>query len=349
MPSTNLHLRYVKENLSRGNLKNLFMFSSREILLKSGTNRYSPLFPHRLFIECTSRCNLKCKMCPRRMSSIKVSNSDLPFEVMKSWINQLPYTSIVDLTGLGEPLILNDVFDRISFVKSSGKICTLFSNGTLMSEEKSKKLLLSKLDQLSFSIDSPDPKTYSKIRVGATLENVIGNISKLVKLRDKSKSDLILNVNMVVMKQNLNQMSRMVEICNEMGLDYVNFSDLNYQLNMHIDQNLKKESIRNLERKTIEKAFKTAKDRAAECGIRAFFPRIERGKPHNYFCRQPFRMIVVTLEGNIRPCCGVHNYHVGNAYKEKLMDIWNGKKYVKFRKNLDSDNPPLFCRECHSF
>jgi radical SAM protein with 4Fe4S-binding SPASM domain len=40
---------------------------------------------------------------------------------------------------------------------------------------------------------------------------------------------------------------------------------------------------------------------------------------------------------------------MGNAFREKLNKIWNGKKYQEFREKMKSNKPPESCRKCPKF
>jgi radical SAM protein with 4Fe4S-binding SPASM domain len=70
-------------------------------------------------------------------------------------------------------------------------------------------------------------------------------------------------------------------------------------------------------------------------------------------CRRPSTLVYVTVSGNVLPCCfapWITNHYegviLGNLYKEPLEKIWWGKRYLDFRRNLQTKEPPEPCRKC---
>jgi radical SAM protein with 4Fe4S-binding SPASM domain len=59
--------------------------------------------------------------------------------------------------------------------------------------------------------------------------------------------------------------------------------------------------------------------------------------------------IVVNWDGSIVPCCfDMNNLFVfGNAFKEKIKNIWNNKKYISFRRRILTNKKSIpLCRDC---
>jgi radical SAM protein with 4Fe4S-binding SPASM domain len=61
----------------------------------------------------------------------------------------------------------------------------------------------------------------------------------------------------------------------------------------------------------------------------------------------------VTANGNVLPCCispwVTRDYRalvLGNVFRERFADIWNGERYRKFRTDFEGDAPPDPCRGC---
>jgi radical SAM protein with 4Fe4S-binding SPASM domain len=60
-----------------------------------------------------------------------------------------------------------------------------------------------------------------------------------------------------------------------------------------------------------------------------------------------------TATGRALPCCiapfsmhGYDSFTLGDATQQSLREIWNGDRYVEFRANLMSSQPPRACANC---
>ena len=171
-------------------------------------------FPIHLDIDVTNRCNLKCIMCPRT-------------ELVKEgefWeegdLSPYTYRGIVDdgiksgkrfgglrsikYNILGEPLLHSQLNWMIWYAKNVGVVDTMLNtNGALLTESLSKSLIMSGLDKLFFSFDSPNRETYNKIRIGTNYDKVLGNIKRFMEIREEFGSiNPLTRVSMVLMDIN---------------------------------------------------------------------------------------------------------------------------------------------------
>ena len=64
-----------------------------------------------------------------------------------------------------------------------GIVTRFHTNGTLLDEDKSRRLIDSGLDQFAFSFDGFDAETYEKIRVNAKFEKTVGNIVRFLEIK----------------------------------------------------------------------------------------------------------------------------------------------------------------------
>lgn len=159
--------------------------------------------PTILYIESTNRCNLECKMCPRRLMSRP--QIDMSLELFEGVIGQLDArrTELVVLHSDGEPLLNPHIFAMIRSAKSRGLQVMTSTNATLLDEAAAREFFDSGLDVLTLSIDGITPDVYEFIRKGANFQQVIENIKRFLEMKKAGKPFTILQ--MIKMKENEHQ------------------------------------------------------------------------------------------------------------------------------------------------
>ena len=90
--------------------------------------------------ELTRNCNLNCVHC-RAAASKGPYDGELTLQQCKQVIDQISAFSspTIILTG-GEPLLRPDIFDLIEYGTRKGLRLVMAINGTLLTEEKARKL-----------------------------------------------------------------------------------------------------------------------------------------------------------------------------------------------------------------
>ncbi|GAI85757.1 unnamed protein product, partial [marine sediment metagenome] len=144
--------------------------------------------PVRLWVEITSRCNLKCRLCVNKdiPPSLK---GDMDFDLYKKIINEAAGNVYdINLFHRGEPLLHPKLIPIISYAKSRGIKTRIHTNATLLNPELSKKIILSGLDLISFSFDGYTKETYEKNRIGASYEKSLNNIIDFLRIKKELKS-----------------------------------------------------------------------------------------------------------------------------------------------------------------
>lgn len=145
-------------------------------------------FPIHLDIETSISCNLKCVMCFHGRNPIPQQFMDITlYEKILKEIEQYHLDSI-KFQLRGEPLLDDRLPEFIAMAKERGVIETMINtNGTLLTPEKSYKLITSGLDKIIFSVEGHNKKIYEKIRVGAKFGTVLNNIKEFRHMRDMLK------------------------------------------------------------------------------------------------------------------------------------------------------------------
>jgi len=268
-------------------------------------------FPIHLDLESTRKCNLRCPMCPRtiKLERGELEEGDMDFRLYKKVIDEGSENGLysVKLNLLGEPLCCKDLPKMIKYAKKKRIIDVMINtNGVLLTEDMSKKLIDAGLDKLFISFDSPTKKIYESIRIGAKFENVLENVKTLVKIRDENNLRYpITRVSMVLMKENKNELPKFIKLWAPI-VDIVAYEDyIDYNVDYGTPQLMDKES-----RRTTRLL----------------------GRP-DFLCSQLYQRLAVLYNGKIGLCCEDYDAEceLGDAWVDSIKKVWTGKKLQMIR------------------
>ncbi|OGS23960.1 MAG: hypothetical protein A2297_01100 [Elusimicrobia bacterium RIFOXYB2_FULL_48_7] len=313
-------------------------------------------------VEVTSKCNLKCTMCPRRAFESPDKNMDRDLFVKLS--RDFNLFKMVDLTGWGEPLMHPSFFEFVRIAKSKRCLVKYVSNGVAFNQSVAEETLKTGVDWIVFSVDSPDKTTYREIR-GADLDKVASNIGYLSELKKKNglKYPLI-DIAIVISRKNIAQLPEMVKYSKEIGASRLVVN------NVHVIS--KKEDIdillfkidqsQRIDEQQRDTAVAESKKTAAEVDLDLSFCFSSfEPKKLDRCVLDIEKTMFIDSEGNISACCDLGHpvpgyldcntvvkntqLNFGNVRNQSIMEIYNSKAYADFRKRIKSGVPDE-CRHC---
>ncbi len=141
-------------------------------------------FPIHLDIEATSSCNLKCPFCITTYSNFK--KGFMKYELFKSIIDEGSEKGLysIKLNWRGESMIHPKLSEMISYAKKKGIIDVFINtNATLLTEEKSNRLIDAGIDRIIISFEGYEKKFYESQRIGAIFEDTLKNIKNLMSIK----------------------------------------------------------------------------------------------------------------------------------------------------------------------
>ena len=168
--------------------------------LKYGFKEGAEKFPLVILVATSSPCNAKCPHCPCTIQPSIRDTEDFFIrpEYFKKLVDEASsYGTAIRLSGYGEPMLHPNFFEIIEYGKSHGANLSLITNGSLLNEEKIKKLIDLDIDSIEISCDSHKKEIYEKIRVGLNFDKVVANIKKLVEVRDKANKKTSIMVSII--------------------------------------------------------------------------------------------------------------------------------------------------------
>jgi len=120
-------------------------------------------------LELTSKCNLRCGMCP--LPVLRRPYEDMPWPLVEKAESEIHGLGLKLkwLHEMGEPLLYSRVDDAIRLFPEA----SLSTNGLVLTPEIGAKLLASPLKRLRICVDSINPEVYPQLRTGGDFERLV--------------------------------------------------------------------------------------------------------------------------------------------------------------------------------
>jgi len=304
-----------------------------------------------LQIEVTSRCCLKCEMCPRSALAHQWPEIDLSWEAFQRIVPVFGYVQHVHLQGWGEPLLHPRLAEMIAAAKAAGCRVGLTTNGMGLDRETAERLVAADLNLLSVSIAGATRETHERLRVSSSFSSIIENVREIVGRRAEHPANgLKIELSYLMTKTNMAELPQAVELAGSLGVDELYAINLDYVVTP-VHDDLKVFDCASL-RDGFVRIVEEARERARRAGL-AFRPYPLDLEEVAVCEAQPTKILVVSCEGWVAPCtylalpglteiprcfqgkplC-VPATRFGNVLEHELMDIWENPAYRAFRKRF---------------
>lgn len=181
--------------------------------------------PRMITLETTSRCNLRCVMCPQGIDAVDRPKhlAEPIIEGLQRFIGQ---AKSIQLHGIGEPLASPGFWTSLGYIPA-GCNASINTNLTVLDDQRLHKLVASNIALINVSLDAATALTYQRIR-GFPFEEVLGNIRRFVACRTAAKKRLpLLYMNMTMMRSNIEEVPAFIELAADCGADQVHLWHLN--------------------------------------------------------------------------------------------------------------------------
>ncbi|MGC9315575.1 MAG: radical SAM/SPASM domain-containing protein, partial [bacterium] len=274
-------------------------------------------FPLWTIIEPANACNLNCPGCYTGGGLRKDKSDILDFEIFKKVVDGIPKSSMgILLYFRGEPMLNKRIVDMIKYAKSKGFIVRTGTNAQLIdTPELAYELVKSGLDWIRIPIDGATEESYSKYRVGGTLEKAKNAIRLLSEAKKELNSPTpTILAQFIVFKHTEDEIEEGRKIAYECGAD---------QFYLKTPMVFSAEQGKEL----LPKNKKFWRYNETPDGL-------ELKSINQNRCRRLWTYYNINVDGVVVPCCFDANkdYAMGNAFEESVREIWKKKEYMEFRK-----------------
>lgn len=292
-------------------------------------------FPLNMNFEVTTRCNLACTFCSQP-SLTKDQLGDLSWDTFKRVAEECGRhkAPTANFNGLGEPLLVKKLPDMIRYAKQHGFIDIMFhTNGTIMTDAIAEALIDAGTDKVIFSVDSPDRETYNAMRVKSDFDRVQKNVKHFHEVRQRrgGKKPLI-RTTMVMTDDTHHQVKSFVEMWRPYA-DQITLQDLTWRT-----KQLEDGTWANREDTAVPVDFDEIRTES-----------VKRG--YTFSCPYLFQSTYTFWNSDVIPCSNPNARKfmvMGNADKDSIKDIWNGKPYKDLRQMHREGkwHEHKVCRDC---
>ena len=332
----------------------------------------------KVYIEPTVACNLTCVTCFRNCwDQANGRMTDETFEVIVSGLRALDPVPAVYFGGIGEPLFHPKTVEWVARIKQLGVRVELITNGTTLTEKKSRQLVDAGLDMLWVSIDGATPETYADVRLGAELPQVIANIRRLAKMRKGGHfPQPEIGIAFLAMQRNIADLPKVIRLGISLGAKHFSVSNLQPATAEMQAERLYTRTMRNiaylpsavLPRLSLPKIdfneqTQEALMQAFNSGCNVSYAGNNWGGANDVCNFVESGTMSVAWNGDVSPCWPLMHtltsylhgkprlskkHVIGNVAERSLLDLWLDPDYLAYRERLHNFGfaPCTFCGGC---
>lgn len=310
-------------------------------------------------IKLTSFCNLRCQMCHYWKTTRENSlSTDQWFDVLAQ-LADLGCRK-VHFSG-GEVFLRRDFLDLVEHGTALKLKINLTTNGTLLTEERLRRLVRARPNSISLSLDGPKASVHDAIRgIPGSFKRTTRTVRKLVEIGRRQGHLPRVRINSVLQQANFKQVPALIELVAELGACELH--------PMPVDE--KGERKNRLSRSQIETYNHQIAPRVLEARRQAGYStapwmvypfgrteeEIERARKGQYSlgiysqkpCLSPWMHLFIGWDGETYLCCMTNRRmdSLGNVGRQSLADIFNGEPMRAVRRRFQALQLEPSCGRC---
>ena len=298
-------------------------------------------FPLAILAELTHRCPLQCPYCSNPLA-LEASSAELSTDEWKAVIREAADLGVLQIhfSG-GEPTARRDLEELIAAASDAGLYTNLITAGVLLTQERVDALVKAGLDHLQLSFQ--DSEAAGCDRIGGYQG---GFAKKLDCARWVKDSGLPLTLNMVVHRQNLDNLPGMLTLAEDLQAQRVEIAHVQYYGWAYLNRAALMPTRAQLEEATT--VVEAARERLK--GIMV----IDYVVP-DYYARRPKscmggwgrQFLNVSPAGKVLPCHAaesITNLTFDRVPEKSLQEIWeHSEAFQAYRGTAWMPEP---CRSC---
>jgi len=280
-----------------------------------------------------------------------------------------PYVSFFG----GEPLLREDIGEIVKHCSTRNLLTTMNSNGLLL-KEKAEELVKGGLGFYRGSLDGPRGVN-EKIRVSPnSYDKAVGGLNDLIDVRRKLRRAFpIVQVCTTITKENQYHLLETAKIVNEIGVDIfallfgifttdglvrasneISKKALGFEWRswegfvldrLGMDVRAIQDQVNQIKGSKWRFRYRQYPPETRSFNIDAHYNHPERCHGGG-LCVLPWVRMEVMPNGDVALCEDTPDYIAGNILENDPLDIWNGQRYVAFRRHIKEKGIFPVCTRC---
>lgn len=325
-----------------------------------------------LTLKLTNKCNMNCYMCGQAYACNQDNKEELPLFLIKKRLEEINTIKTIYLFG-GEPFTYSKLPELLTYLKNKGLDILITTNGILL-KEFAEQLIISKVRDLTISIDSYKEKVFENIRGKGVLPKILDNLNYMLEKKREYHSEYPhIGINCVILPENIDELYDYYKFFSE---NYPEIERINYEapiattfdmgktyekilrnelntkadswnwffnrVSPYSDEDIKHLKIQINELKKFEKVTFLA---PMNCkSIEGVFQSSYQ-IPED-ICISPNHTLTILPNADAVFCADFPDYIVGNINHNTLEELLNNKKAEDFRKLLIHKGNLPICATC---
>lgn len=312
----------------------------REIFLKIDKKRD----PYPLCIEIypTDICNQRCQYCFHGGNGFGKDRDEKKFMKLKDYAVLFKEMAglninILSIAGGGEPFMHKQILGIIDQAIVNNLRVRIVTNGNFISSKAIDKIL--QCEEIRFSVDTPDPETYSGIRkVPVQLhQKVLDDITNLVKAKEQKNSNINIGAACIIGSDNATQLIWFADLM----LSYLRIDTVVFKYDIY-GKFLANKGFQ----KMINSQLKAIKEKYGnKVEIRIKLPNFKTGLP----CVVSYFKSAINPYGELYSCClgaqprEINGYKLGNivgnirkGISNPFATVWKESKDIRLSMSRET-------------
>ena len=187
-------------------------------------------YPAKLFVEPTTLCNLKCRMCVKQSQGNGIVEGFLEPERFEVFADIISHLDTIVFSGIGEPLLHPELEKMIASARArlpAESWIGLQTNGHLLDYNRAAALIEAGTGKICISMDAASSRTLQLNRSGAEMASVKSAFRAVRKARENlNNGRMQLGVEYVLMRNNLTELPLAIEQAALNGADFAIVSQM---------------------------------------------------------------------------------------------------------------------------
>ena len=332
-------------------------------------------WPTRAWFSITGKCNLLCTHCPRSfLDDAHLSSAEMEpavFERVKAQV--FPHLELCRIGGnnFGEQLFSRHWNDYSADMRAFPFTPWVITNGQVLNASRIRELVAAGY-VVDISIDAASEEKYREIR-GASLAHLVEHVTAIAAERERvdatqapARRRCRIIFSFTAFAENIAELPALVKLAASLHVDEITVT--------HYMPTLEEQRFQSLfyHQSTANRLFEESRALATQLGVEMRLPpayedrslsqvsclkppvkkRMRHRAPDETApsdlpppCLHPWTSVSINEKGQVYPCCQ-SNLLLGDLRTSSFEEIWNGRRYQRLRRTVNSANPLSDCRRC---